>query len=105
MANDYNTCYYSAGDKHKTCTHSNYCIFNKYTIFLEKNILYLEKQVIEKINDLKFIIEEGGDNSKDYLESEKALKLLQYDLNEQYEFKQKIINNKGDNTYGYVEIW
>ena len=49
---DLNTCYYSPGtDKHSTCTHTQYCIFNENRTILETEITKLEN----KLNDFKNI--------------------------------------------------
>lgn len=50
---DLNTCYYSPGtDKHNTCTHTHYCIFNKNRTKLETQITQLENK-IKKIQKVK----------------------------------------------------
>ena len=65
---NYNKCYYSTGANkpHATCTHKNYCIFNKNRITLETRIHQLKKQLTNTVNDYNFIRNEGTINSKDY---------------------------------------
>ena len=46
MMEKLNTCYYSPGtDKHTSCTHTHYCIFNKNRTQLETQITTLENEI------------------------------------------------------------
>lgn len=92
---DINTCYYSPGtDKHSTCTHPHYCIFNKNRIRLDTDIHQLETELHQRIKDLKFIKNEGTNNSADYLQTKARIKYLNADLQHLRKHKTKIIKNK-----------
>ena len=98
-----NTCYYSPGDdKHATCTHPHYCIFNKNRIQLETNITQLENELHQRIHDLKFIKNEGTNNCADYEATKNRIRILNEDLEHLRNFRKKIIENKESNGYGFV---
>ena len=98
-----NTCYYSPGDdKHETCPHPHYCIFNKNRTRLETDITKLENELHQRIHDLKFIKNEGTNNSADYEATKERIRILNKDLEHLRKFKNKIIENKGGKGYGFV---
>lgn len=99
---NYNKCYYSTGANkpHETCTHKNYCIFNKNRITLETRIHQLKKQLTNTVNDYNFIRNEGTINSKDYETITKKLEILHKDYEKLKKFEEKIKENRGNN-YGY----
>lgn len=99
---NYNKCYYSTGANkpHATCTHKNYCIFNKNRIILETRIHQLKKQLTNTVNDYNFIRNEGTINSKDYETITKKLEILHKDYEKLKKFEEKIKEN-GGNNYGY----
>ena len=97
-------CYYSPGtDKHSSCTHPHYCIFNKNRINLENNIHELENELHQRIHDLKFIKNEGTNNCADYEATKKRIKILNADLEHLRKHRKKIIN-KEVNGYGFVQL-
>lgn len=92
---DINTCYYSPGaDKHESCTHPEYCIFNPNRIRLDNNIHDLETELHQRIIDLHFINNEATNNSADYLQTKARIKYLNADLQHLRKHKNKIIQNK-----------
>ena len=98
-----NTCYYSPGtDKHSCCTHPHYCIFNKNRINLETNITQLENELHQRIHDLKFIKNEGTNNSADYEATKERIKILNTDLEHLRNHRNKIIENKESIGYGFI---
>ena len=102
MMSKINTCYYSPGeDHHATCTHPHYCIFNPNRIRLETDITKLENELHQRIHDLKFIKNEGTNNSADYEVTKERIKILNTDLEHLRKFRNKIIENKGGTGYGY----
>ena len=99
---DLNTCYYSPGtDKHSTCTHQHYCIFNENRINLEKDITKLENELHQRITDLKFIKNEGTNNCADYEATKNRITVLNTDLEHLRNFRNKIIENKEVKGYDY----
>lgn len=99
---DLNTCYYSPGtDKHSTCTHPHYCIFNTNRINLETDITKLETELHQRITDLKFIKNEGTNNCADYEATKERITVLNTDLEHLRNFRNKIIENKEVKGYGY----
>lgn len=98
-----NTCYYSPGDdKHDACTHQHYCIFNNNRIQLETDITKLENELHQRIYDLKFIKNEGTNNSADYEATKNRIKILNADLEHLRNHRNKIIENKEVKGYGFV---
>ena len=98
-----NTCYYSPGtDQHSCCTHPHYCIFNKNRINLETNITQLENELHQRIHDLKFIKNEGTNNSADYEATKERIKILNTDLEHLRNHRNKIIENKESIGYGFI---
>jgi len=103
MMSKINTCYWSPGDdKHATCTHPHYCIFNPNRIQLETDITKLENELHQRIYDLKFIKNEGTPNSADYEATTERIKILNQDLEHLRKFRNKIIENKEAKGYGFV---
>lgn len=103
MMSKINTCYYSPGeDKHDCCTHPHYCIFNQNRIRLETDINKLENELHQKIYDLKFIKNEGTNNSADYEATKNRIRILNEDLEHLRKFRNKIIENKEAVGYGFV---
>ena len=101
MMSKINTCYYSPGeDKHAACTHPHYCIFNQNRINLETDILKLENELHQRIHDLKFIKNEGTNNCADYEATTNRIKILNKDLENLREFRNKIIE-KEVKGYGF----
>ena len=100
--NDLNTCYWSPGtDKHDTGTHPHYCIFNNNRIQLETDITKLENELHQRIYDLKFIKNEGTNNCADYKQTRERIKALNTDLDHLRKFRNKIIENKEAQGYGF----
>ena len=100
-----NTCYYSPGtDRHECCTHQHYCIFNPNRIRLETNIIKLENELHQRIHDLKFIKNEGTNNSADYEATRERITILNTDLENLRKSRKKIIENKEVKGYGNMEI-
>ena len=100
--NDLNTCYYSPGtDKHTSCTHKHYCIFNENRIKLDTDIHKLETELHKRISDLKFIKNEGTHNSADYEATKERITILNTDLRILRKSREKIIKNKEVKGYGY----
>lgn len=98
-----NECYYSPGeDKHECCTHPHYCIFNKNRIQLETDITKLENELHQRIYDLKFIKNEGTNNSADYKATKERIKILNTDLEHLRNHRNKIIENKESIGYGFI---
>jgi len=96
-----NTCYYNPGtDKHNTCTHQHFCIFNKNRIQLDNNIHQLETELHQRIIDLKFIKNEGTDNCANYEATKERIRILNTDLEHLRKFRNKIIE-KEVKGYGY----
>ena len=103
MMSKINTCFYSPGtDKHDTCTHQHYCIFNKNRIRLETDINKLENELHQRIYDLKFIKNEGTNNCADYEATKKRIKILNEDLEHLRKFRNKIIENTESEGYGFI---
>lgn len=103
MMSKINTCYYSPGeDAHSCCTHKHYCIFNQNRIRLETDITKLENELHQKIYDLKFIKNEGTNNSADYEATKNRIRILNEDLEHLRKFRNKIIENKEAKGYGFV---
>ena len=99
--NDLNTCYWSPGDdKHATCTHPYYCIFNPNRIRLDNDIRRLETELHQRITDLKFIKNEGTQNSADYNQTRNRIKYLNIDLEKMRKFRDNIIE-KEVKAYGH----
>ena len=104
MMSKINTCYYSPGeDKHSCCTHQHYCIFNQNRIRLETDITKLENELHQKIYDLKFIKNEGTNNSADYEATKNRIRILNEDLEHLRKFRNKIIENKEAEGYGFEQ--
>lgn len=102
MRINYNTCYYSPGtDKHSCCTHPHYCIFNKNRIRLETDLTSLENELHQRITDLKFIKNEGTPNCADYEATTNRIRILNEDLDHLRKFRNKIIENKEVQRYGF----
>lgn len=102
MRINYNTCYYSPGDdKHSCCTHPHYCIFNPNRIRLETDITSLENELHQRIKDLKFIKNEGTENCADYEATTNRIRILNEDLDHLRKFRNKIIENKEVQGYGF----
>lgn len=103
--NDLNTCYYSPGtDKHSCCSHNHYCIFNKNRIRLDTTIHQLEKELYKKINDLKFIKNEGTSNCADYEATRERITILNTDLEKLRKSKKRIIENTEVQGYGFIQL-
>lgn len=102
IMNDINTCYYSPGTyKHATCTHTHYCIFNNNRILLENSIHELETELHQRIQDLKFIKNEGTPNCADYEATRERITILNKDLENLRKSRNKIIENKEVKGYGF----
>lgn len=98
----HNTCQYSPGqDKHILCSHQHYCIFNKNRIRLDTDINKLESELHEKITNLKFIKNEGTVNCADYEATKNRIRILNMDLENLRNFRNKIIENKEVKGYGF----
>ena len=103
MMSKINTCFYSSGDdKHECCTHPHYCIFNQNRINLETDITKLENELHQRIYDLKFIKNEGTNNSADYEVTKERIRILNTDLEHLRKHRNKIIENKEVKGYGFV---
>ena len=103
--NDLNTCYWSPGDdKHATCTHQHFCIFNPNRIRLDNDIHKLETELHKRITDLKFIKNEGTSNSADYEATRERITILNTDLENLRKSRQKIIENTEVKGYGFVQL-
>lgn len=103
MMSKINNCYWSPGkDGHSCCTHQHYCIFNKNRERLETDIIKLENELHQRIYDLKFIKNEGTNNSADYEATKERIKILNADLEHLRKHKNKIIENKEVKGYGFV---
>lgn len=101
MKIDYNTCYYSKGDKHSICTHKNYCIFNNNRIKLEQELNQLKKELNKQLKLLDSI-RHGYYTTADYDCLKKRIKLLNNDLNKLREFEESI--KKAEvKKYGYQQ--
>ena len=101
--NDLNTCYWSPGDdKHATCTHQHFCIFNPNRIRLDNDIHKLETELHQRITDLKFIKNEGTNNCADYESTKARITLLNRDLEILRKNRKKIIENKEVRAYGFA---
>lgn len=98
--NNLNTCYYTQGDQHSTCTHPNYCIFNQKRTQLEKNITQLENELQQRLKDIKHIDSEGTNSTYDYNTTKKRINIIKDDLNQLKKIKKNIIK-KEVKKYGY----
>lgn len=101
MKIDYNTCYYSKGDKHSSCTHKNYCIFNNNRIRLEQELNQLKKELNKQLKLLDSI-RHGYYTNINNNSLKKRIKLLNNDLNKLREFEE-IIKKNEVKTYGYTQ--
>ena len=100
--NNINTCYYSKGDKHSTCTHPHYCIFNKHVIQLEKQLTNLNNN-LEKYNNILKNLKKNDIFTNETEEScKKKIKNIENDLIKLNKFKENILGKK-EGLYGYQQ--
>lgn len=98
-----NTCYYSEGDKHKTCTHPYYCIFNDYRNQLESDITTIENKYNSLTNQLKNIQKGDIHTEKDYEELLKDIENIEQEYIDLTDFRNNILEEKVK-SYGYLEV-
>jgi hypothetical protein len=94
-----NKCNYSEGGRHSCCTHPYYCIFNEKRWKLEKKITELNKEY-KKLDTLRTSYIVGNYVDMDYDMIICKISIIEKDIKQLNEFKQKILNMEIDG-YGY----